>query len=83
MKITLAAALVALPQSASIVRMEVLVLHRRRRAAPADLEAFFSELGFLVIQGYGLTETAPIVTLNHPFRRAARERSASRSPAWK
>jgi long-chain acyl-CoA synthetase len=38
-------------------------------AAPlaADLEAFFSDLGFLVIQGYGLTETAPIVTLNHPF----------------
>jgi long-chain acyl-CoA synthetase len=34
---------------------------------PADLEGFFSELGFLVIQGYGLTETAPIVTLNHPF----------------
>jgi len=38
-------------------------------AAPlsAELEQFFSELGFLVIQGYGLTETAPIVTLNHPF----------------
>lgn len=38
-------------------------------AAPlsADLEAFFAELGFVVIQGYGLTETAPIVTLNHPF----------------
>jgi long-chain acyl-CoA synthetase len=38
-------------------------------AAPLapDLEAFFAELGFLVIQGYGLTETAPIVTLNHPF----------------
>src|SRR5580698_4911990 len=34
---------------------------------PSDLEVFFSELGFLVIQGYGLTETAPIVTLNHPF----------------
>jgi long-chain acyl-CoA synthetase len=34
---------------------------------PADLEWFFSELGFLVIRGYGLTETAPIVTLNHPF----------------
>ena len=34
---------------------------------PADLEIFFSRLGFLVIQGYGLTETAPIVTLNHPF----------------
>jgi long-chain acyl-CoA synthetase len=37
---------------------------------PTDLEAFFSELGFLVIQGYGLTETAPIVTLNHPFHAA-------------
>ncbi len=34
---------------------------------PPELETFFSELGFLVIQGYGLTETAPIVTLNHPF----------------
>ena len=34
---------------------------------PSDLEAFFTELGFVVIQGYGLTETAPIVTLNHPF----------------
>jgi long-chain acyl-CoA synthetase len=38
-------------------------------AAPLDteLEAFWSQLGFAVIQGYGLTETAPIVTLNHPF----------------
>ena len=42
-------------------------------AAPLDpeLEAFWSRLGFLVIQGYGLTETAPIVTLNHPFRTKA------------
>ena len=39
-------------------------------AAPLDpeLEAFWSRVGFLVVQGYGLTETAPIVTLNHPFR---------------
>jgi long-chain acyl-CoA synthetase len=39
-------------------------------AAPLDpdLEAFWSRLGFLVVQGYGLTETAPIVTLNHPFK---------------
>ena len=38
-------------------------------AAPLapDVETFWSNLGFLVIQGYGLTETAPIVTLNHPF----------------
>ena len=38
-------------------------------AAPLDpeLEAFWGKLGFLVVQGYGLTETAPIVTLNHPF----------------
>ncbi len=38
-------------------------------AAPLDpeLEAFWRGLGFLVIQGYGLTETAPVVTLNHPL----------------
>jgi long-chain acyl-CoA synthetase len=38
-------------------------------AAPleAALEEFWGELGFAVIQGYGLTETAPIVSLNHPF----------------
>jgi long-chain acyl-CoA synthetase len=38
-------------------------------AAPLDpdLEAFWSRLGYIVIQGYGLTEAAPIVTLNHPF----------------
>ena len=41
-------------------------------AAPLDpdLEGFFGRLGFVVVQGYGLTETAPIVTLNHPFRAA-------------
>jgi len=38
-------------------------------AAPleASIEELWSRLGFLVVQGYGLTETAPIVTLNHPF----------------
>src|SRR5215471_18869947 len=38
-------------------------------AAPLDpeLEAFWGRLGFVVVQGYGLTETAPIVTLNHPL----------------
>ncbi len=39
-------------------------------AAPLgpELEDFWKRLGFVVIQGYGLTETAPIVTLNHPFK---------------
>ena len=38
-------------------------------AAPLDpeVEGFWGRLGFLVVQGYGLTETAPIVTLNHPL----------------
>jgi long-chain acyl-CoA synthetase len=38
-------------------------------AAPldAELEAFWSRRGFAVIQGYGLTETAPIVSVTHPF----------------
>ena len=32
-----------------------------------DLEDFWSRLGFLVIQGYGLTEASPVVAVNHPF----------------
>jgi long-chain acyl-CoA synthetase len=37
--------------------------------APLDpeLEEFWRRLGFAVIQGYGLTETAPIVAFNNPF----------------
>jgi len=39
-------------------------------AAPleTELEEFWSRLGFVVVQGYGLTETAPIVSLNHPLK---------------
>jgi long-chain acyl-CoA synthetase len=37
-------------------------------ALPADLETFWNRLGFAVIQGYGMTETAALITLNHPFR---------------
>ncbi len=33
----------------------------------ADLESFWNGLGFALIQGYGMTETAALVTLNHPF----------------
>ncbi len=35
---------------------------------PAELELFWNRLGLALIQGYGLTETAALVTLNHPFR---------------
>jgi long-chain acyl-CoA synthetase len=34
---------------------------------PPALESFWSELGFALIQGYGMTETAALITLNHPF----------------
>jgi long-chain acyl-CoA synthetase len=34
----------------------------------ADLEDFWNRLGFALIQGYGMTETTALVTLNHPFR---------------
>lgn len=35
---------------------------------PADLETFWSTIGFALIQGYGMTETTALVTLNHPFK---------------
>ena len=31
-------------------------------------EAFWSRLGFAVVQGYGLTETTSLISVNHPFR---------------
>ncbi|MGB9257628.1 MAG: AMP-binding protein [Candidatus Korobacteraceae bacterium] len=34
----------------------------------ADTEEFWRRLGFVVIQGYGLTETTSLISLNHPFR---------------
>src|SRR5579875_1816848 len=33
-------------------------------------EQFWQALGFVVIQGYGMTETTALVSLNHPFRPA-------------
>jgi long-chain acyl-CoA synthetase len=37
-------------------------------ALPADAERFWGRLGYAVIQGYGLTETTSLVSVNHPFR---------------
>jgi long-chain acyl-CoA synthetase len=33
-----------------------------------DTEEFWQRLGFAVIQGYGMTETAALVSVNHPFK---------------
>lgn len=37
-------------------------------ALPAEAESFWARLGYAVIQGYGLTETTSLVSVNHPFR---------------
>jgi long-chain acyl-CoA synthetase len=39
-------------------------------ALPAQLETFWNRLGYAVIQGYGMTETTSLISLNHPFRSA-------------
>lgn len=31
-------------------------------------EEFFKRLGYAMVQGYGMTETASLISLNHPFR---------------
>jgi long-chain acyl-CoA synthetase len=33
-----------------------------------ETEAFWQRLGFAVIQGYGMTETAGLISVNHPFK---------------
>ena len=33
-------------------------------------ETFWNRLGYAVIQGYGMTETTSLISLNHPFRSA-------------
>ncbi|HOK44640.1 MAG TPA: AMP-binding protein, partial [Bryobacteraceae bacterium] len=33
-----------------------------------EVERIWTRLGILIVQGYGTTETSPVITLNHPFR---------------
>jgi long-chain acyl-CoA synthetase len=37
-------------------------------ALSRETEEFFKRLGYAVVQGYGMTETASLISLNHPFR---------------
>jgi len=37
-------------------------------ALDRDTEEFWGRLGYAVIQGYGLTETTSLISVNHPFR---------------
>jgi long-chain acyl-CoA synthetase len=37
-------------------------------ALASDTEEFFKRMGYAVVQGYGMTETASLISLNHPFR---------------
>jgi len=37
-------------------------------ALAPDTEDFLKRLGYAVVQGYGMTETASLISLNHPFR---------------
>lgn len=34
----------------------------------SELEGFWTTLGFALVQGYGMTETSALITLNHPFK---------------
>ena len=34
----------------------------------ADTETFWRRLGFVVVEGYGMTETASLISVNHPFK---------------
>jgi long-chain acyl-CoA synthetase len=39
-------------------------------ALPEQVESFWNRLGYAVIQGYGMTETTSLISLNHPFHSA-------------
>ncbi len=35
-----------------------------------ETETFWQRLGFVVVQGYGMTESASLISVNHPFRKS-------------
>src|SRR5439155_21471522 len=37
-------------------------------ALDRETEEFWQRLGFAVVQGYGLTETTSVISVNHPFK---------------
>jgi long-chain acyl-CoA synthetase len=37
-------------------------------ALPQNTETFWTRIGYAVIQGYGMTETTSLISLNHPFK---------------
>jgi long-chain acyl-CoA synthetase len=39
-------------------------------ALSQQTEEFFKRIGYAVVQGYGMTETASLISLNHPFKAA-------------
>jgi long-chain acyl-CoA synthetase len=39
-------------------------------ALPQEVQRFWERSGYLVVQGYGLTETAPVISISNPFDRS-------------
>ena len=47
---------------------------------PASTESFWRNLGFAVVQGYGMTEPAALVSVAHPFK--PERGSIGKAAAW-